>query len=116
METKNIIIDATGKKPGRVATEVATILLGKTSPDVAKNLVADVKVTVENVSKLDISEARGKEVFKTYSGYPGGQREETWSHLAARRGYVEVFKRIVSGMLPKNKLHKLRMQNLTITE
>lgn len=114
--TKTITIDATGKKPGRIATEVATILLGKTSPDVTKHLVADVKVEVANASKLDITESRAKEVFKTYSGYPGGQKLETWAHLGTRRGFAEVFTRIVSGMLPKNKLHKLRMKNLNVTE
>lgn len=114
--TQTFTIDATGKKPGRIATEVANILLGKTSPDVTKNLVADVQVTVTNAAQLDITESRAEEVFKTYSGYPGGQRLETWAHLGKRRGYAEVFSRIVGGMLPKNKLHKLRMKNLTVTE
>lgn len=115
-ETKTFTIDAAGKKPGRVATEVAHILLGKSSPDVAKNTVSDVSVTVENTAQLDITDTRAKEVFKFYSGYPSGQRLETWGHYSKRRGHAEMFTRIVSGMLPKNKLHKLRMKNLTVTE
>ncbi len=116
MEPKTYTFDATGKKPGRLATEVAHTLLGKSTPDTTRNLVANVKVVVENVSKLSITEARGKEIFQTYSGYPGGQRSETWQHLATRRGYAEVFKRIVNGMMPKNKLRTPRMKNLVVTE
>ena len=116
METKEFTIDATNKRLGRVATEVATILLGKTSPDYARNAVADVHVKVENVSKLDISEKRSQEEFQTYSGYPGGRKVETLGHLAKRRGYTEVFSRVVAGMIPKNKLHNPRMKNLVITE
>ena len=116
MEKKEYTIDATGKRLGRIATEVATILLGKNEPDFAKHVVAPVAVTIENASKLDISEKRAQEEFQTYSGHPGGRKVETLGHLAERRGYAEVVRRVISGMLPKNKLHKLRMQNLTVTE
>lgn len=116
MEQKIYTLDASGKKPGRLATQIAHILLGKDAPDMKRNTVADVKVVVENVTKLDITEARSKETFQTYSGYPGGKKSETWAHLASRRGYSEVFRRIVNGMMPRNKLRALRMKNLTITE
>ncbi|MBX2866857.1 uL13 family ribosomal protein [Candidatus Kaiserbacteria bacterium] len=116
MEKKEYTIDATGKRLGRMATEVATILLGKNEPDFAKNVVTPVSVTILNASKLDISEKRREEEFQTYSGYPSGRKVETLGHLAERRGYAEVVRRVISGMLPKNKLHKLRMQNLTVTE
>lgn len=116
MEKKEYIIDATGKRLGRIATEAASVLLGKNSPEFAKNVVAEVVVKIENVSKLDISEKRGEEEFQTYSGFPGGRRVETLSHLAGRRGYAEVVRRVVGGMLPKNKLHAPRMKNLVVTE
>jgi large subunit ribosomal protein L13 len=113
---KEYTIDAEGKRLGRVATEAAAVLLGKNSPDFTKHQVAAVTVTISNASKLDISEKRGTEIFKTYSGYPGGQRTETLAHLGKRRGFGEVVSRVIAGMLPKNKLHKLRMQNLHVTE
>ena len=116
MENKVFTFDATGKKPGRLATEVASILLGKNSPDFAKNVVAPVTVTVTNIDAIDMTEARAKEIMQTFSGYPSGLKSETWKHLAERRGMDEVFRRIVSGMLPKNKLHKPRMKNLVITK
>jgi large subunit ribosomal protein L13 len=116
METREHTIDAKGKRLGRVATEAASVLLGKDSTSFTKNQVSSVTVKVLNASHLDISEKRGTEVFKTYSGYPGGLKEEPLSHLAARRGYAEVVRRVVGGMLPKNRLHKLRMRNLEVSE
>lgn len=116
MEKKEYTIDATGKRLGRVATEAASVLLGKNSPTFAKNVPALVTVKIANVSKLDISARRGKDEFQTYSGFPGGRKVETLTHLADRRGYSEVVRRVVSGMIPKNKLHTPRMKNLVVTE
>jgi large subunit ribosomal protein L13 len=116
MEKKEYTIDATGKRLGRVATEAATVLLGKDSTAFAKNVVEEVVVKIENVSKLDITDKRGQMEFQTYSGHPGGRKVETLTHLAGRRGYTEVVRRVVSGMIPKNKLHTPRMKNLVVTE
>ena len=118
METvkKEYTIDAAGKRLGRVATEVASILLGKNTTHVAKNIVEPVTVKVMNASKLDITEKRGKEEFQSYSGYPSGRRVETLEHLAKRLGYGEVVRRVVSGMLPKNTLRTKRLHNLEVTE
>lgn len=116
MEKKEYTIDATGKRLGRIATEAAAVLIGKNSTEFAKNVVADVVVKIENVSKLDITEKRGEMEFQSYSGFPGGRRVESLSHLATRRGYAEVVRRVVGGMIPKNKLHTPRMKNLVVTE
>ncbi len=109
-------IDATGKRLGIVATEAAKVLLGKADVDFAKHTVAPVTVTITNASKLDISEKRKTEVYQTYSGYPGGLRSETLDHLGNRRGYAEVLRRTIGGMLPNNKLKKPMLKNLVITE
>jgi large subunit ribosomal protein L13 len=116
MEKKEYIIDATNKRLGRVATEAASVLLGKNTTHFAKNVVEPIVVKITNAQKLDISEKRAKEEFQSYSGFPGGRRVETLGHLGTRLGYGEVVRRVISGMLPKNKLHKLRMHNLEVTE
>ena len=116
MEKKAYLIDAKGKRLGRVATEAASVLLGKNTTTFSKNVVEPVVVKVTNASKLDISEKKSTEEFQSYSGYPGGRRVETLDHLAKRLGYGEVVRRVVSGMLPKNKLHTPRMHNLEVTE
>lgn len=109
-------IDAAGKRLGKVATEAATVLMGKNSPEFTKNNVAAVTVQILNASKLDVPEKKREEIYQSYSGYPGGRRVETLEHLGGRLGYSEVVRRTVKGMLPKNKLQALMMKNLEVTE
>lgn len=115
-EKTEYVIDAEGKRLGKVATEAATYLLGKNSPDFVKNLVADVTVKIVNVSKMDIPDKKKIEGYQSYSGYPGGRNVETLEHLGKRLGYAEVVRRTIKGMLPRNKLQSLMMHNLDVTE
>ncbi len=115
-QNRTYTIDAAGKRLGRVATEAASVLLGKDQPDFERHLVAPVTVTIENASKLDIPEKKKAEIYQSYSGYPGGRRTETLDHLGKRLGYAEVLRRTIGGMLPNNKLKKPMLKNLVITE
>jgi large subunit ribosomal protein L13 len=108
-------LDATNKKLGRIATEIASILRGKNSPDFAPNKLSGNKVEITNASKLDLT-GRLDETYKTFSGYPGGLKHETLGHLRDRRGIKEVMMRTVRGMLPRNKLRDEMMKNLTVSE
>jgi large subunit ribosomal protein L13 len=116
--TKNRVhtIDASGKRLGIVSTEAARVLLGKDQPDFVKNLVAEVTVEITNVSKMDIPEKKKKEIYQSYSGYPGGRKEETLDHLGNRLGYKVVVERTIAGMLANTKLKKPMLKNLVITE
>lgn len=114
--TNKYVIDATGKRLGKVATEAAVVMMGKNRPDFAKHIIADVDVEINNVSKLDIPEGKKGEIYQSYSGYPGGRKTETLIHLAERRGYDEVVRRTVGGMLPDNKHKKRLLAKLIITE
>jgi large subunit ribosomal protein L13 len=113
---KEYTIDAKGKRLGKVATEAASYLIGKNTTNVARNVVTPVSVTIINASQLDLSEKKSKEIYQSYSGYPGGRKTETMEHLGKRRGYGEAVKRTIKGMLPKNKLQTLMMKNLNVTE
>jgi large subunit ribosomal protein L13 len=114
--TKNMYtIDAAGRTPGRVAAEAAKILMGKTRPDYTPNIATDLKVVINNASKISLREKKAKTMsYATYSGYPGGLRFETVAHLAERKGYDEVMIRTIERMLPRNKLRAIRMKNLTV--
>jgi large subunit ribosomal protein L13 len=114
--TRTHTIDATGKRLGKVATEAATVLMGKDQASFARNTVEAVTVEIINTSKLDIPEAKKEEIYQSYSGYPGGRRTETLEHLGKRLGYGEVVRRTISGMLPNNKLKKRLMKQLIVTE
>ncbi|NCS99715.1 50S ribosomal protein L13 [Candidatus Parcubacteria bacterium] len=117
MEPVKYTIDATGRSLGRIASEVAIILMGKNSPDFANNKVANNKVLIENASKANISQKKKKTTeYAQYSGYPGGLKFVSMEKTIEKKGYEEVFKKAVYGMLPGNKLRSLRMKNLTITD
>ncbi|OGC85153.1 50S ribosomal protein L13 [Candidatus Adlerbacteria bacterium RIFCSPHIGHO2_12_FULL_53_18] len=110
-----ITIDAQDKTLGRVASEAAKVLIGKHKATFVKNAVVGEEVTIINASKVRISgdKARAK-TYVRYSGYPGGQKIETYAMLTARRGEAEAIRRAVLGMLPKNKLQTKRIKLLTI--
>lgn len=114
--TRTHTIDASGKRLGAVATETASVLLGKDKADYARHLVADVTVEIKNASKLDVPEKKKAEIYQSYSGWPGGRKTENLGHLAARRGFAEVVRRTVAGMLPNNKLKKQLLKHLVISE
>ena len=110
-----ITIDAKDKTLGRLASEVAKALLAKHSPSFAKNIVAEEEVTVVNASRVKVSgtKTRDKEYVR-YSGYPGGQKLESYAMLVARKGEGEAIRKAVLGMLPKNRLQQKRINLLTI--
>lgn len=113
----NYVIDAKNKKIGRVAQEAASVLMGKNSVNYSKNSIPEVTVEIINTSKADINAQRKDDkYYKNYSGYPGGQRVRTMSKVIEDKGYSEVLRIAVNGMLPDNKLKAKMMTHLTVTE
>lgn len=115
-DTRTVTIDATGKRIGRLASEIAHIILGKDTTGFAKNVVAPVRVEVTHVDALDVSEKkRTEKVYDRYSGFHGGRKEETLEEVVAKKGMAEVLRRAVYNMLPANRLRNERMKNVTIS-
>ena len=111
------VLDAENKRIGRVATQAAVYLMGKNNPDFQRNTIPNVTVEIKNTSKAIIDDKkREQKTYSRYSGYPGGLRQPTMEQVIAKKGYKELFKEAVSGMLPKNKLRSKMMNNLIITE
>jgi large subunit ribosomal protein L13 len=110
-------VDAAGGSLGRVASEAASILLGKKSAQYMQNEVVAAEVEIINASKLVMTEKRiaGKE-YTRYTGYPGGLRITSLSNLLQKKGVSEALWKAVDGMIPRNKLRKERMKRLTITD
>ena len=68
-ERKEVIIDSSGRTLGRVASEVAMSLMGKTQPSFERNKYSGMPVTVVNASKLRITDKKLAEIYHTrYSG------------------------------------------------
>ena len=110
-------IDAQNKKLGRVASEVAIILMGKNRVDFVRNAIPDVKVKISNAGKIFTTNKKmDDKIYKNYSGYPGGLRERSMKKVISDKGMKAVLRIAIKGMLPKNKLRDRMMQNLIITE
>lgn len=117
MKDNKHTIDATGVSLGRIATVVAALLNGKNTTDFVKNKVTDVTVSVVNASKMKITGNKMSDsVHKRFSGFPGGLKQVPLSRVAESKGYGEILKHAVKGMLPKNKLQDLRLKNLIVSE
>ena len=110
-------IDANKQTIGRVAAKAASLLMGKNVTSYAKNKVTLVTVKITNASKLSISQKkRDTKTYARYSGYPGGLVKEPLPQLSARKGYAELLKLAIYGMLPSNKLRPQMLKHLIITE
>ena len=114
---EKVEINAKGEKLGRLASRAASFLMGKDKADFVRNKVAKVEVKITNASKLEISDAKkSNTIYTHYTGYPSGLRKEKMGKLIDKKGYKEILKKAVYGMLPSNKLRNEMMKHLTIEE
>src|SRR3990167_9346050 len=98
------LFDVNEKTLGRIASEIATVLMGKSKPYFVSNLDCGDYVVVVNAVEIKVS--GNKELQKKYprhSGYPGGYREETLMDIRGRSP-EDIIRFAVLGMLPQNKL------------
>lgn len=110
-------INAEGRTLGRVASEVAMSLMGKTSASFERNKYSGFPVKVINASKLRITAKKLDEIFHTrYSGIPGGLRVLKGTETAEKRGLKELIKLATYQMLPDNKIRRTMMKNLKIED
>jgi len=108
------LIDLKGKILGRVSTEIAKLLMGKSKSNFVRHLDMGDYVVVINAK--DIKVTGKKEDQKNYyrhSGFPGGFRAETLKELRAQKP-EEIIRHAVSGMLPQNRLRDKMLKRLKI--
>ena len=107
-------IDASGKILGRLATEVATILMGKKKPSFVPYLDTGDFVVVTNASKIKLTGKKMQnKTYTRHSGYPGGLRVETFDKMIVKKPEF-IIEHAVLGMLPGNKLGKQMIKKLTV--
>ncbi len=108
------VVDASGKTLGRLATEAASVLSGKRSPKYTPFLDMGDHVIVINAAKVTLTGLKSeKKVYRRYTGFPGGLREESFVRLIARRP-EKVVEEAVKGMLPKTKLGRQMATKLKV--
>lgn len=108
------VLDAKKKVLGRLATEAASLLLGKHRGDFTPNKVAPVYVVVINTDGAHVTgDKANQKAYQHYSGYSGGLKTRTFREQMARDSRV-VVREAVLGMLPKNLLRDDRMNHLKL--
>jgi large subunit ribosomal protein L13 len=112
-KTTRFKIDATNRPIGRVATEVAVILMGKNSPDYRPNVDNENRVRVLNVSNAKFTGKKlDQKVYYRHSLYPGGLKE-TPVRKVLENNPQEVMRIAVRNMLPNNRLRNNRLKRLS---
>lgn len=108
------VVDASKHVLGRMATTIATVLMGKHRPDYTPHMLVGSGVIVTNASKAVIAPAKlDREVHTRWSGFPGGLKEETTGELMARNP-EQFVKNVVRRMLPKNRIGRAMLARLKV--
>lgn len=108
------IVDAEGIPLGRLAAEVAIVLMGKHRPEYTPHVISGDKVIVTNARKVALTGRKAEQRMKLrYTGYPGGQRAESYGQVRDRRP-EKLISDAVRRMLPKNRLARVMLKNLMV--
>lgn len=109
-----LVVDAADKPLGRLASEVAKLLLGKHKPFYEPHLDCGDYVIVVNAAKVRLSGRKaGQIVYFRHSGYPGGLKARTWDEQM-KRDPAWIVERAVWGMLPKGARGESMLKHLKV--
>ena len=107
-----VIIDASNKVLGRLASEVSKIIRGKYKPSFSAHVDCGDNVIVLNADKIRLTGKKWTDKFYIHhTGYPGGQRKQTPKKMYQKSSTL-LIESAVKGMLPKNRLGRQLFKNL----
>lgn len=114
IQRKWFVLDANGKTLGRLATEAASILAGKRNPLYTPYIDMGDHVVVVNCEKIHVTGMRAEQkIYRRYTGFPGGLREESFQKLLVRRP-EKILEEAIKGMLPKSKMGRQMATKLKV--
>ena len=109
-----VVVDANGQHLGRIASKVAKLLRGKYKPDFTPHVDCGDNVIIINAGKVVLTGNKWTDrIYLSHTGYPGGQRETNPEKLF-RKSSDRLFRKVVKGMLPKNRLADQILSNLYV--
>ncbi|MBA2792991.1 MAG: 50S ribosomal protein L13 [Thermoleophilaceae bacterium] len=109
-----LVVDATDKTLGRLATQIADRLRGKHKPEFTPHCDVGDFVIVVNAEKIAVTgKKRQEKRYYRHSGYPGGLRSRTLEEMLERRP-EEVLRLAVKGMLPRNRIARAQLRKLKV--
>ena len=108
------VLDASDQILGRLATQVAMLLMGKHKPNYVPHMLSGDFVVVINASQIKVTGAKAQQkIYKRYSQYPGTLKEIPYERMQER--FPErIIEMAVKGMLPKNKLGHRMLKRLKV--
>ena len=113
-EHNKIVVDASGKTLGRLATKVALVLRGKDKATFQPHILDNRYVFVYNISQIKVTGKKPEQkMYWRHSGYPGGIRAMRYRDIF-EKDPTAVFRKAVWGMLPKNKLRAKMVRHLRL--
>ena len=108
------VVDGTNQTVGRMCAKIAAVLRGKNKAYYTPHVDCGDYIIVINAEKIVFTGNKLEDkMYQTYSGYPGGQKEESAKNLLRRRPDA-VIERAVKGMLPKNRLGRKMFKKLFV--
>jgi large subunit ribosomal protein L13 len=108
------VVDASGQTLGRLASQVARILMGKESPKYTPFIDTGDHVIVINAEKVKVTGMKAEQKsYQHYTGYPGGLRSEDFRERFARKPEL-IIEDAVGRMLPKTKMGRQMASKLKI--
>ena len=111
---KFYVIDASGKTLGRLATKAADVLSGKLNPMYVPYIDTGDHVIVINAEKVRLTGLKaGQKLYRRYTGFPGGLREESFTRLLNRKPEA-ILEQAIKGMLPKSKMGRQMATKLKV--
>src|SRR2546429_4225478 len=109
-----LVVDATGRTLGRLATQIADTLRGKRKPEYTPHCDVGDFVIVVNAERIAVTgNKRQDKRYYRHSGYPGGLRSRTLEEMLSRRP-EEVIRSAVRGMLPRTRLGRAQLRKLKV--
>ena len=114
IEHKWWLVDATDKVVGRLASDIAVILMGKHRPTYTPHVDTGDYVVVVNAAKVRVTGRKTeRKIYYRHSGYPGGLKVTNFAKLRAARP-ERVLQHAVKGMLPKGPLGYAMLKKLKV--
>ena len=109
-----VVVDATDQILGRFCSKVAKLARGKYKPNFTPHVDCGDNVIIINADKIKMTGNKWTDrEYLSYTGYPGGQRVMTPARLQAK-GSERLFKKVLKGMLPKNRLGAQILKNIYV--
>ena len=111
---KWFVVDASQEVLGRMSSQVARILQGKHKPEYTPHADVGDFVVVINAAKVQVTGRKAEnKVYRHYTGYPGGQVEQSFERMRERHP-EEIVRLAVRRMMPKTTMGRHMLKKLKI--